>query len=319
MSAWRRITLMVGALLVFIAIPAMAQDQGGSGLSISPTRTELSIEPGQTGKVNISLKNVSGTDVVARVTVNDFESDNETGEPKLLADNSKPTAASIRNFLSGLTDVELKNDEKKDIELGLQVPTNAVPGAYYGVIRYTAVPVNRAADPGQVALTASVGTLVLIEVPGNITEQIQIRSLRVLQDDKSGSFFFKSPNKIAIEVKNTGNSFSKPFGKVNVTKSGGKEVFSYELNNTDPKSNILPASSRTFTNAVENVKTPGRYTVTANISHGRGGEVITQRFSFWYVPTWLLVALLAGLMLVVAGAFVLYRKRFSGRASKRRR
>jgi hypothetical protein len=325
MSAWRRIALAAGISVVVagtsLPLSRAQEDTSGSGLSISPTRTELSISPGGANTVKINLRNVSGTDIVAKATVNDFESDDETGEPRLLPESDKQNPASIRRFIQNLSDVELKKDEKKDIELEVQVPNDTPPGAYYGAIRYTAVPVGQRTDPGQVALTASVGTLVLIEVPGDITEQIQILSIRALREGKAGSFFFNQPNEAAVRIKNTGNSFSKPFGRVSVTQSGGKEVYSYELNDTDPKSNILPNSNRTFKDKLENIKTPGRYSITANISHGKGGEVLTQRVSFWYVPVWLAAVLGAVLLAVLVGAYGLYRTRFRGRSrgAKKRR
>jgi hypothetical protein len=203
-------------------------------------------------------------------------------------------------------------EEKKNVELGVNIPVGTAPGAYYGVIRYTAVPLNQKNDQGNVALTASVGTLVLIEVPGNITEQIQINSMKVSQGDKTGTFFTKSPNQVAIEIKNNGNGFSKPFGRVSVSGGiGGGEVYSYELNNTDPKANILPNSTRTFKDAIHNVSRPGRYTVLANISYGRGGEVITQSVSFWYIPVWLLAVIAAVIVLIVLGGVIIYRKKFA--------
>ena len=158
-------------------------------------------------------------------------------------------------------------------------------------------------------------SLVLIEVPGDITEQIQVNSVKALKDKKPGSFFTSVPNKISIAVKNNGNSFSKPFGTVSVTDMSGKQVHSYELNNSTPRGNILPKSSRTFTDELKGVKKPGRYTVTANVSHGSGGEVITQKTSFWYMPVWVIITLLVLLAGLASGAFYLYRKQF-GRKRK---
>lgn len=323
MSAWRRIALSLGVTLLVVgfSLSAIAQEQRtGSGLIISPTQNEFQIEPGQSKVIKISLKNVSGVDIVAKVAINDFEADNLTGVPRIITDTTKSSPNSVRNFLDGVTDIELKNDEKKEFEIGVNIPANTPAGGYYGIVRYSAIPVaQQTPDSGQVALTASVGTLVLVEVPGNITEQIQISSLRVLQNKKSGSFFLKTPDEVAIEIKNIGNSFSKPFGRVNVSKAGGGEIYSYELNNTDPKGNILPASSRTFTDKLENVKSPGRYTVTANISHGKGGEILTYQSSFWYVPSWLLGLIIAAILALIVGGYVLYRTRFRGSRAKKRR
>lgn len=322
MAYWRRVVsaVMLSLLVVASAGYAVTAQQGeGSGLSISPTRTELAIAPGTTDVVKLTLRNVSGQDVTAKAIVNNFQADGVTGEPKIIIDEKEAPPTSIKPFLGDVKDINLKKDEKVDFEVPVEVPANAAPGAYYGVIRYTAVPLGEELpQDNKVALTASVGSLVLIEVQGDINEQIQIQSMKVLQNNKSGSFFLKSPDKVAIDIKNNGNGFSKPFGRVNI-HNGGKEVYSYELNNSDPKGNILPASSRVFTDDIKNVKMPGRYSVTANISHGRGGDVITYKSSFWYVPAWVMIAALGLLAAIVAISYLVYRKRFSNKGRKARR
>ena len=320
-SRFRKIavSLLTLGLVIAPAAPALAQSENGSGLSISPTRTELSIKPGEAGTVSITLKNVTKGNVTAKALVNDFEADNDTGEPKLITDDSKQSAATIRNFLLGLDDIPLKPGEQKEIIVPVQIPSDASPGAYYGVIRYQAVPVTEGSQgAGQVALTASVGSLVLIEVPGNITEKIQILSAGALISGKAGSVFTKKPNQVGIKIKNLGNSFAKPFGQVQVQNMSGKNVQTYELNNSTPRGNVLPAAERTFRDELKGVSTPGRYKIVANISYGSGGEVLNYTSTFWYVPVWLLIVLAVLLVVLTGSAFYLF-KRYNSRSISRRK
>lgn len=326
----RRISVLVvgfilAASMIAVLRPVNAQDaQGtGSGLSVSPTRTELSIQPGKTDKIEISIRNVTRGAIVAKPFISDFESDDATGEPKLYANTDKRNSASINSFVSGLQDVPLAPGESKNLTYTVSIPDNAAPGGYYGAVAYRAVPANQAGpESGEVALTANVASLVLIEVPGDITEQIQIQSVKIGKTNANNpvtfsSFFTTKPDRGAISIKNNGNSFSKPFGTVSLTNMSGKQIYSYELNNATPRGNILPKSSRTFTDEIKNISKPGRYTLTANISHGTGGEVITQKVSFWYVPVWLLVALAILLLGIVAGLYFLYRSQFAGRKKRK--
>lgn len=317
--------LVMFASLVLVAGLSRAQDsQGsGSGLSISPTRTELRIEPGKTDKVEVSVRNVTRGAIVAKPFISDFESDDATGEPRLYASTEKRNSASIASFVSGLEDVSLAPGESKNLTYTISIPGNAAPGGYYGAVTYRAVPADQAGpESGEVALTANVASLVLIEVPGDITEQIQVTSVGVGKNAegaqvKFGSFFTTKPDRSAITVKNNGNSFSKPFGTVSLTNMSGKQIHSYELNNATPRGNILPKTSRTFTDEIKNISKPGRYTITANISHGTGGEVITKKVSFWYVPVWLLVVIVVLLLGIIGGVYFLYRKQFAGRKKRR--
>ena len=321
----RRISVLVvgfvlAASLITLLAPVNAQEsqKNGSGLSISPTRTELRIQPGESGDIEVSLRNVTRGEIIAKPFISDFESDDATGEPKLIADTKNRSSASIAAFVSGLQDVSLAAGENKTVKYKVSIPSNAAPGGYYGAGTYRAVPAEQAGlDSGQVALTANVASLVLVEVPGDITEQIQLTSMKVAKDQKFSSFFVSKPNLAAITVKNNGNSFSKPFGTVSLTNMSGKEVYSYELNNATPRGNILPKTSRVFTDQVKNISKPGRYTLTANISHGSGGEVITKKVSFWYIPVWLLVVIGVLLVGIAAGAFFLYRTQFAGRKKRK--
>ncbi len=312
---------LLASLVLVIANKTWAQDNNngsGSGLSISPTRTELKIEKASTDKVEVSVRNVTRGAIIAKPFISDFESDDATGEPKLYADNDKRNSASISSFVNGLQDIPLAPGETKNLTYTVNIPADAAPGGYYGAITYRAVPAN-SQDPnggGQVALTANVASLVLIEVPGDITEQIQVTSVKALKDTKAGSFFTGKPNKAAIGIKNNGNSFSKPFGTVSITNMSGKQVHSYELNNATPRGNVLPKSSRTFTDELKGISKPGRYTITANISHGTGGEVLTTKVSFWYLPVWLLIALFVIVVGIGLGGFYIYKKQFGNKKKK---
>lgn len=316
--------LFVGVLTFGVINTAVAQQNAtGSGLRISPTRTELTLDKGKTAEIKITLKNVSGGDIVAKGTVNDFEADGEQGEPRIVVDkNAEHLGTSVAPFLSGVKDVPLKKDETKEIKIGVDIPNDAVSGAYYGVIRYLAVPAeaaNNQSESGKVSLTASVASLVLIEVPGNITQQIQLTNIFVYDGEKAKGFFTSPPQKAGIRIKNTGNSFAKPFGRVVVTNSfTKKEVYSYEMNNNNPRNNVLPNTARIFTDDLKNINKPGKYTITAGISHGSGGEVLTKKASFWYIPVWLIVLTIVLLTALAIGLLILFRKSRKNRKNFRR-
>lgn len=305
--------LALSVALITKVIAQENQQGSGSGLSISPTRTELSIQPGRTEKVELNIENVTRGAIVAKPFISDFESDDATGEPRLYLNDEKRNSASISSFVQGLEDVRLEPGEDKNLTYTITVPENATAGGYYGAIAYRAVPADQAnLESGQVALTANVASLVLIEIPGDITEQIRVTDIKALseRDAKGSSFFVNPPKFSAIGVRNEGTSFSKPFGTIRVTNMSGKEVYSYEINNSTPRGNILPKTSRTFTDEIKNISKPGRYTITTSISHGNGGEVIVKKVSFWYLPVWLLIAIAIVVFGLVGGLYYLYRKKF---------
>lgn len=328
MSFTKPAALLVIALtfvfsLVMPVLNTNAQEEGqnlGSGLQLSPTRTDLSGQPGEQKNFSITLKNITQNDVTAQAFLNDFESDDTSGTPQIIVDNRERTPYSLERMLKDFNDVDLKAGETKELKLTIDIPVDVAPGAYFGALRYAAVPKGQTLSPAerQVALTASVAHLVFVEVPGDINAQIQVESLSAQRNDKKGAFFFETPDKVALGIKNLGNGFSRPFGKVTVSGPLGKEVHTYDVNNTDPRGIILPDSSRTFIDELKNVSLPGKYNLTAAVAYGNGGEVITYKSSFIYMPLWAIAVLLVLILVIVGGIYYVYRRRFSGKTNKRR-
>jgi hypothetical protein len=323
---------VLGALSV--AMPTNAQTPAGSGLRISPTRSDLSIVPGDSREVVQTIRNVTQNAVTVEPVLNDFESDGVSGEPRLIGDPNQISAYSLREFVQVPEPFDLEAGEERELTISVTVPENASPGGYFGSMLYRASPKGSSGD-GQVALVASVGSLILLEVPGDITERIEIEDISAYLGDNAGSLFTKKPDAVGVLIENQGNSFSQPFGKVSVKDWRGNDIFLYELNDSSPRGNILPSSTRLFKNELFNVevrtvngeevvdktspiKWPGRYSVVGNISHGSTGEIFTVESSFWYIPLWLIITLAVVLVVLVVGAYYLYRK-YVSKATKRKK
>lgn len=303
-------------------VPAHAQtgNNGGSGIQIIPTRTEISIGQGELRDVTITLKNVTRSVIIAKGFIHDFEPDNVTGEPQIIVDPNVKTAFSLKDFARGLQDYELQPNETKEIIVQFSIPPDAAPGGYYGAIRYAAVPKDQAETEGErtVALTASVASLVLIEVPGDVVESVRVDKIGVELGGNERNIFIQGPDKVSVQISNTGNSFVKPFGIVTV-KRGNKEVFSYQLNNVGQRGNVLPKSSRVFKDEIKNANTFGKYVITANVSYTDGGDVITVNKTFWVIPLWaLIVAGIVLLLTVLLIVFIGMKLRASRHRARRR-
>ena len=324
-------SLLIVMLVAATLLPASrvfsqsGTNSGGSGLSISPTKFEFVIERGKAELASIQVKNVTEKPIIARVFLNDFEQDGLTGNPKLIIDpDQEQSARSIREFVVGLEDAPIAAGETAVFDVPIQIPEDAAPGAYYGAIRFLSVPADSSEDDSttvpQVSLNASVAALILVEVPGNITEKIEVSSVSAyLNNEQKGSLFTKKPTKVGIEINNLGNGFAKPFGNVTVQGPWGKgEVQNYELNDSTPRGNILPNSKRLFIDALTSVSLPGRYTIQANVSHGNGGDVLIATTSFWYIPTWVIIVVILLVLLATALSYYLYRKYVTKSTKKKR-
>jgi hypothetical protein len=316
--------LLISTTAVFKNSYAADPPGSASGLSISPLRQDLTLKPGQASAIDITLKNITGGPIIAKAAVKDFQSDNSTGNPQIITNPNYSDPASIKSFLVGLGSVPLAVGEEKTFEIPVQAPSNASPGAYYGLIAYQAVPESNTSTGGNndVALSAAVGQLVFITVPGNVNQSLQINAIHIYKDkqgaDEGGVLFTKPPKSVGIGLHNYGNAFATPFGTIIVQKSG-KQIYSYELNGGITRGLLLPNSSRIFKNAISKVKSPGHYTVIVNASYGSGSDILTAKKSFWYVPMWLIIATVIVVILIVLAIFMLSRKfKKSGKKHYRR-
>lgn len=290
---------------------------GGNGFVVSPVRSEQTIEPGKSETVSLTVENVTGVKTTAKPIVNDFEaSQSENGQPRIILDETKSAPSnSFKSLVGNLPTIELNPGEKKTMPVKISVPSNAGAGGYYGAIRFIAD--NQQGADKNVALSASVGTIFLVKVPGNLTESMQLVEFTAAKNGSKGRFFVNSGEMSVItRLKNTGNIHVKPFGRVQLTDRSGKIIEEFELNNTEPRSNVLPNSTRMFEDKLSNSKWIGKYTVSANIGYGTSGSLITAKTSFWVIPSWVLIV--GGILLVVliVGGYLLYRKVSTGSKHK---
>lgn len=307
------LTSLVGILFILASYSLIsAQDKpSASGLQIAPTRTELTLKDGSNDNINLTLKNVTGGDILAKPEIDDFVSDNDTGTPKLITDDSQRSPFTIKDFISDIPSVTMKSGESKNLKIPVNIPANQPPGGYFGVIRFIAEPLdNQSSDTGRkINLTASLGHIVLINVPGNVKQQLQLISFKAEKDGKTGTIFSSSPDGMALGLKNTGSSFEKPFGTVSIKNYRGKEVIRYEINNTDPRGNVLPQSTRIFHDKINSLgSAPGRYSAVASVTYGGGGDVLVSEIHFWVIPNWLRIVIASIILAILLGIYYTYRK-----------
>lgn len=273
--------------------PAAPAAGAGQGLEISPPLIDLKLDPGQTLQTQIKLRNVTKETVVTKSQYNDFVAKGEEGQPALLLGNKEKSPYSIKDWLSTVPSVTLAPGEQKTLPITVRAPANASPGGHYGVLRFTAAPPE--VDQSAVSLSASIGTLILATVAGNIQEKATLAEVYAARGNMHQSLFEYGPVDLVSRVRNTGNVHLKPAGTVQVTNMFGKEVAAYKLN--ERGGNILPSSVRKFQNQLNKKWLFGRYTINADVVYGADNKIASGKGSFWVMPYKLIILVIA---LVVA-------------------
>jgi hypothetical protein len=233
----------------------------------------------------LSIRDVSAIPLTVNNEVNDFVANGEDGTPKILTDSTKENPYSLKNWITEIPKLSLTPRQIVEVPITINVPSNASPGGYYAVVRFTA----QAANPEKsgVSLSASLGALVFLKVNGDAKEQLEISEFSTQQDGKNAWLFESSPVSFLERIKNTGTIHAQPTGKVTIKDAFGKVVATVNINLEG--SNVLPEQTRRFTGKLDstvigNRMLFGRYTAELTVSYGSKGQTLTSTTSFWVIP-----------------------------------
>lgn len=329
MKKFSTITALTAIVVFAFAAPIQTvfaeNDTAGQALEIAPPVITLTADPGQTLNTQINLRDISNSPLVVTGTVNDFSAQGEDGNPKIDVDNAEPSPYSIKDWIEPLQQLNMKSKELQKLPVVINVPSNAAPGGYWGVIRFTASP------PGLegtgVSLSASLGSLIFIRVNGDAKEAMSIEQFYVSEPGKDtpSSLFETTPVDFTVRIKNEGSVHEQPVSQIAIKDMFNRQVAAVNVNLE--QRNVLPGSIRKFTEALDKSALGttmlfGKYTATITTTYGLNKQKITSTIDFWVIPYRLIILIIAGLILVffiVRALLKNYRRNITKRVRTSRR
>lgn len=306
------------------SVGAVSPNQNAAqALEIAPPVVNLSGNPGETVKTQISLRDVSDSALVVKGQANDFIAAGEDGTPKLLLDDGADSPYSMKTWFAPLDQLTLKSKQIENLTVTINIPQNAAPGGYYSVIRFTATPPDL--DTSGVSLSASLGALILLQVKGAAKESMKIEEFYTEKGGKRGTFVESAPVTFIVRMKNDGSVHEQPVGQIAIKNMFGQPVANVNVNLE--RHNVLPGSIRRFESPLDetvigNKILFGRYTAQLTETYGTNGTKITQTISFWVIPWKIILAIivvLVGIFLIIRLSLKRYRERILSQARRRRR
>lgn len=305
----------LGAELLLTSAPVAAEEVSASTLRVSPLRSDVEVNPGESRKVKVTVTNPNDQPIKVSPVVNDFVAQDENGTPALLLnDNSHANHHSLRRLTQSIEPITVPAKESVAIEVEISTPQVLEPGGYFGAVRFTPTPANG----GNVNMSASVASLILLRVKGDAPERLNLTNFDVQQQGDSKRMLFNSSDlSIMVRFENTGGVQLSPTGKVSVMKSG-QVVFESDFNNKVQHDMVLPDSARRWSIPVDELSGLGIYTATATFTYGQKNQTIEVTKSFWVIPR-SLIAIAAGSLVVLVAAVVgvVLRRRAAARRRPR--
>lgn len=265
-------------IVLFLAFGGIILTQSvfsqGTSIGISPVTFELTANPGDIIENQLKVYNPSDSIIGIKMEVDDITPTGEAGF--VTVESAETETYSLARWVkTEPSEFTLEPKEQKFVKFTITVPENAEPGGHYGSVLARSKAVAGPGITGTV-ITQRVGSLVLLSVAGEITEDLKIK------DFSAPNYSEYGPIPFTIRFENKGTIHVKPRGFVTITDWFGQKVADVEF----PQKNVLP-------NAVRKIETSwnqkwlwgGKYTATINGSYGTENIPLTPEvITFWVFP-----------------------------------
>jgi len=297
---------LTSLLTIFGSPNAFAADVAANTLKVSPVRTDVTIEAGESKVVDIVVTNPTKNTISVHPTENDFEAGDEEGTPDIILNDDQYSAYhSLKRLMSPIDDFTLAPNETQVVKAVITVPADANPGGYFGAVRFEP---STPDSGGQVNVNSSIASLIILTVPGQVTESMKLTNFTVERDGKSAASFLSSTKDLDVLVRfqNTGDLQLSPSGKITV-KKGSTTVYSANFNTESPRDLVLPSSARKWNVDIPSKYTSdfGHYTVYGTFTYGSNNQTVDIQQSFWVITPLAIIIAAIIIVLVVAGIVIL--------------
>jgi hypothetical protein len=269
---------------------------------ISPVNLELTLAPGETTTQKITIVNRLGKTADFEIEKEDFiGSDDPEKVTEFLGDESAGVTSAKDWVTSDVEKMSLNHGDRLNLMLSITAPENAVAGSHYVAVFASVVGEDRGEGNARVKLVSRVGTLILINVPGNNIESGEITDLST---DKK--FYREGPVEFSTIFKNTGNIYEKVKGEIAIKNILGTEIAHLPLKDWI----VLSNSSRKQTVNWDRKWLMGRYTADLTVFYGLGGNLKDSESTVFYAFPWHIALLIILLLIIIYYLFKYFFSKF---------
>jgi hypothetical protein len=249
---------------------------------VGPGKVELSINPGESKTVEITVSNRTGKTRIFEIVSEDAKGSTDPSQAMvLLGDDRGPY--SMKDYVSVQAPrFELPHNVRARIPVTISVPADAEPGGLYGSVLVSTVS-SEAREGGiegtapQSAVVARIGALFFITIPGASLKEGNLKDFTTVP---SRSLYQNGPIPFGILFENKGSVHLAPYGEIRIRNFFDEEVGFIEI---DPWF-VLPYALRLREVSWEREFLFGRYTATAYINRSYDDVIDEKVYTFWVLP-----------------------------------
>lgn len=267
-------------------------------LSVSPTRQELTFDPGKTYDLSITVTNAGGSEATFIPAAGPYYPTAD-GSLDYSAENDH---TQLWNWISFAQDsFTLAPGEKAEVNFTITVPADAPGGGQYAAV-YAEVHANE----GGLNNVSRVGSLIVGRVDGEIIERGELLAQNVPSVVLGANF---TPS---VSIKNTGNVNFAVVSHLYVKDILSGNVLFDSTTDGDDQQQVYPDMTRTFSFNWEGLPGVGIFEVEYTVNFA--GQSHSAQRTVWAVPLWLLLTVIGVLaFLVIFGWMAFAHSRLEAR------
>jgi len=288
------ISLVLGALAIFLALPiALAAD---SGIQISPVTFNFEINAGESKEGSINVHNYNNQIINYTTETGLFATVSEEGAPSFKQVTKEEGITTLVDWITVAANKEGTIDAGSSVEIPfkIDVPVGAEPGGHYAAIFVKQIIMNIAGQT-QLGVANRVGAQVLLSVPGATKKSAEISEF------SPPKFIWKGPLELSLKVGNTGTVHYDSPANITIRPLWGAESIVDLGTHT-----LIPGSPRLYKGTWSNKYPFGYYKLTALAKDGNGQD-ISKSATVWAIPLILVLPILVAAIIIVL--LIIYLRR----------
>lgn len=273
------------------------------GLTVSPAKVEIQVDPGQSVYGEIELFNEQVETKTFFISYENFESRGDTGAPYFTGGRT-----GLATWITTDADISIASGERVIVPYSITVPASAKPGGYFAAIFFGSQP-PQGDGGGEVTIGGKVGVLLLLRVSGEVAEAAGLTDFGTPEQTR---FFSVLPITFEYGFNNVGGDRVVPRGEIQIRNTF--RLNSATLLANDREGSVLPDSTRRFevvwNEGEQDVSSGGFfarakqqlvdfhfgwYTADLNVTWGASDQTARADFSFVIIP-WQLLSIVGGVV-----------------------
>jgi hypothetical protein len=275
---------------------AWSVDPSGSGVPGGRSAFVYSLAPGQVFQDSVWITNVSSRPITFAVYARDaFNTDVDAGYAlQLQREKPRDAATWIQIAVDRIT---VQPGTRADVPFQVTIPAGARPGDHAaGIIAEDVAPPTVHGNDVGVALQRRVAARIYVRVAGPLEPSLEVESIKVIHHSALlPPVTGRGDATVVYRIKNTGNVRMPASANVHVTGLLGRTIKRFPSRSIPE---LLPGSSVQLAERFEGLPAIDRLSASITV---RGEGTIARGTHDTWVVSWLIVAILGGLLLALAG------------------